>query len=213
MDWEEESFSSMDTWEKTAVLISQEIRDWSEQVLEAPSDEHGGHAPCPFARMAWLKENVMVHVTPDLDSIVELKALYPPTSDTMHIIAWTNYDELTADEFGDWLGDQNRDHFGVWMTGFHPEAEDDETIPEYSGLGVDDYAIILMQSYEHLVSSSRRLLRTAYYRRYSPEDLKHIKRRQEKFDAWNEKVNAKAYEHGEEEALQKRSEGSDTFEH
>ena len=213
MDRKEEGSSCVDTWEKNAVLISQEIRDWSEQVLEAPSDEHGGLAPCPFARMAWLKENVMIHVTQDIEAVIELKALYPPTSDTMHIVAWTGFGDMTTDQFAEWLNDQNQAHFGVWMTGFHPDAEEDETIPEYSGLGVDDYAIILMQSYEHLVSSSRRLLRTAYYRRYSPEDLSHINNRQEKFDAWNEKVNAKAYEHREEEALQDRTEGGGTFEH
>jgi len=207
MVWKEEGSSSMDSWEKTAVLISQEIRDWSEQIIEIPSEEHGGLAPCPFARNAWLKENVMIHVTQDIEDIIELKALYPPTSDNMHIVAWTDYNELSVEEFGEWLHFQNIDHFGVWMTGFHPNAEGDETIPEYNGLGADDYAIILMQSYEHLVSSSRRLLRTPYYRRYSPEDLKHISERQEKFDAWNEKVNAKAYEQGEEEALQKRVEG------
>jgi len=212
MDREEEGFSGMDTWEETAVLISQEIRDWSEQVLEAPSEEHGGLAPCPFARMAWLKENVMIHVTPDIEAVIELKALYPPTSDTMHVIAWTGFRDMTTDQFAEWLNDQNQAHFGVWMTGFHPDAEEDETIPQYSGLGADDYAIILMQSYEHLVSSSKRLLRTAYYQRYSPDDLGHINNRQEKFDAWNEKVNAKAFEYSEEEALQDRSEGN-TFEH
>ena len=189
----EESDCSLDTWENTAVLICQEIRDWSERVLEVESAEHGGMPPCPFARQAWMRENVMIHVSQDLDAVLEMKALYPPTSEHMHIFAWTEANDNQIDI-----------HFGVWISGFHPDAEEDETIPQYKGLGADDYAIILMQSYDHLVSASDRLLRTRYYRAYSLEDMRLIKKRKEKFDAWNEKINAKTYEHTEEEALQER---------
>ena len=208
----EESVSSVDTWENDAVLICNEIRDWSEKILEVPSEDHGGLPPCPFARQAWMQENIMVHVTPELEAVIEMKALYPPTSDTMHILAWTEAQELTTEQFYLWIDLQNRNHFGVWLTGFHPDAEEDENIPEYKGLGADDYAIILMQSYKHLVGASKRLLRTRYYRSYSPEDMTIIRNRMEKFDAWNEKVDAKAYEYTEEEALQGRLQG-EGFEH
>lgn len=208
----EESISSVDTWEDSAVLICQEIRDWSEKILEVASAEHGGFPPCPFARQAWMRENVMVHVTPDLEAVIEMKALYPPTSDNMHIMAWTGASEMSPEEFYNWVDKQNVNHFGVWITGFHPDAEDDESIPEYNGIGADDYAIILMQSYEHLVSASNRLFRTGYYRAYTREDMNLIKDRKEKFDAWNEKINAKAYEHSEEEAVIKRLQG-ETKEH
>ena len=200
----EESDCSLDTWENTAVLICQEIRDWSERVLEVESAEHGGMPPCPFARQAWMRENVMIHVSQDLDAVLEMKALYPPTSEHMHIFAWTEANEMSPEAFYKWIDNQNDTHFGVWITGFHPDAEEDETIPQYKGLGADDYAIILMQSYDHLVSASDRLLRTRYYRAYSLEDMRLIKKRKEKFDAWNEKINAKTYEHTEEEALQER---------
>ena len=42
--------------------------------------------------------------------------------------------------------------------------------------------------------------------------MKLILDRKEKFDAWNEKINAKAYEHSEEEAVIKRLQG-ETKEH
>jgi hypothetical protein len=204
---EEDFDTDEEGWERAAVAIGQEIRDWSHNVLEVPSQEHGGLPPCPFARRAWLHDNVMVHVTQDLGAVSEIKALYPPTSQTMHIVAWTEYEAMSVKEFDDWIEDQNKNHFGVWIMGFHPDAEEDETISEYEGLGADDYAILLVQSYEHLVTASDRLLRSLYYRRYSLDDMNHIHDRKEKFNAWNEKVNAKAYEQAEEFYTEERLHG------
>lgn len=149
----------------------------------------------------------MVHVTQDLEAVAEIKALFPPTSDIMHVVAWTGFEDMTVEEFDAWINNQNENHFGVWVIGFHPEAEEDEAISEYEGLGADDYAILLVQSYEHLVAASDRLLRSPYYQRYSPDDMKQIQYRKEKFNAWNEKVNAKAYEQTEEHYTEERLHG------
>lgn len=196
-----------DEWDRQAVAIGQEIRDWSDSVLERASPEYGGMAPCPFARRAWNRDHVMVHVTQDLEAVAEIKALFPPTSDIMHVVAWTGFEDMTVEEFDAWINNQNENHFGVWVIGFHPEAEEDEAISEYEGLGADDYAILLVQSYEHLVAASDRLLRSPYYQRYSPDDMKQIQYRKEKFNAWNEKVNAKAYEQTEEHYTEERLHG------
>lgn len=200
----EESSSSVDAWEETAVLIAQELRDWSEKILEVPADTFGGLPPCPFARKAWMDENVMVHVTQDISSVVEIKACFPPTEDLMHIIALTDYDDMTADEFDQWIEDQNKAHFGVWIMGFHPDADVDPLTPEYEGLGVDDYAIIVMQSLDHLVSASEILRRTPYYANFPADDMAYINKRKETFNAWDEKVNAKAYREQEEVFLAQR---------
>ena len=200
----EESPSSMGAWEETAVLIAQEIRDWSERILEVPSDTFGGLPPCPYARQAWLRENVMVHVTQDIDSIVEVKACFPPTSDLMHVIALVDYEDMTPEQFNEWIDEQNKAHFGVWIMGFHPDAEEDPLTPEYEGLGADDYAIIVMQSLDHLVTASDALRRTGYYNRFPAADMAYINNRKETFNAWDEKVNAKAYREQEEAFLAQR---------
>lgn len=196
-----------DEWDRQAVAIGQEIRDWSDSVLERASPEYGGLAPCPFARRAWNRDHVMVHVTQELGAVAEIKALYPPNSEIMHVVAWTGFEDMTVEEFDAWINNQNENHFGVWVIGFHPDAEEDEAISEYEGLGADDYAILLVQSYEHLVAASDRLLRSPYYQRYSPDDMKHIQYRKEKFNAWNEKVNAKAYKQTEEHYTEERLHG------
>ena len=162
----EESISSVDTWEDSAVLICQEIRDWSEKILEVASPSTADFL-LPVRQTSMDERERDGHVTPDLEAVIEMKALYPPTSDNMHIMAWTGANEMSPEEFYNWVDKQNVNHFGVWITGFHPDAEDDESIPEYNGIGADDYAIILVQSYEHLVSASNRLFRTGYYRAYT----------------------------------------------
>jgi hypothetical protein len=209
MAWQTEGTRSVEAWDKASVLIAQEIQMWSEDILEKPSPLFGGLPPCPYARMAWMKNCVMIHVTPEIETVAEIKAFHPPTDELLHIVAWTNFDEMTADEFDEWIGQQNRNHFGVWIMGFHPDSPEDPLTPEFSGNGADDYALLLVQSYSHLIEASENLRDTAYYDKFPHEDMVYINKRKEIFDAWNEKVDAKAQQGREEAALQRRIEGEE----
>lgn len=193
MDWEEEGTGSVDSWNEAAVLIAQEIRDWSEQVLEVPSEIFGGLPACPFARKAWFNESVMIHVTSSLDAVIDMKACFPPTEDLLHVFAYLDHDSMSVEEFDAWIDEQNEQHFGVWIMGFHPDSAEDPMTPEYEGLGADDYAVLLVQSFSHLVEASEKLKGTGYYDNFDEADIAYIERRKEIYDAWNEKVDAKAY--------------------
>jgi hypothetical protein len=151
----------------------------------------------------------MIHVTPDIDTIAEIKAFHPPTDDLLHVVAWTDYDDMTPAQFDAWVDAQNKNHFGVWIMGFHPDSDEDPLTPEFEGLGADDYAIILVQSYTHLIEASERLRTTQYYANFPDEDIEYLTKRKETYDAWNEKVDAKAQASREEEALQRRIEGTE----
>lgn len=188
MDWKEESISCMDAWEEAAVLIAQEIRDWSEQILEVPSDAFAGLPPCPFARKAWFAERVMIHVCADLDAVVEIKALYPPTDHMTHVVAVTGWDEYSVEEFDAWVNDQNANHFGVWIMGFHPEADEDENVPEFEGNGADDYAVLIVQSLTHIADASDQIRNTGYYDGYSVSDMQMINEREEQAHAWKKQI-------------------------
>lgn len=205
----EESPCSVDQWEKAAVLIAQEIRQWSAEILEQRSAAYGNMPPCPYARAAWLEQRVMVHVTADLSSVVDIKACFPPTEDMIHVIAWTDWDQMSPDEFTHWLSTQNQNHFGVWLMGFHPEADEDETFPTFEGNGADDYAIILVQSLAHLVEASDQLRNTPYYDQMPADDMAFINQRKETFDAWDKKVDAKAFAEQEEWLLAQRVQGQE----
>lgn len=204
-----EGTRSVEAWDTASVLIAQEIQQWSEEILENPSPLFGGLPPCPFARRAWMKNCVMIHVTPDINTVTEIKAFHPPTDELLHIVAWTGYDDMYPDEFDDWVHQQNQNHFGVWIMGFHPDSPEDPLTPEFSGNGADDYALLLVQSFTHLVEASASLRPTRYYSRFPADDMAYIERRKEIYDAWNEKVDAKAQQGREEIALQKRLEGEE----
>jgi hypothetical protein len=204
----------MDSRNDDAALIAQELFEWSRQCLEPPSSDHGGLPSCPFAKQEWTNGQIVIHITEDLDSVVDLKAHYPPTDNQSHLIAWTGWDEVSVDEFNDWIDEQNASHFGVWLMGFHPDAPEDETIPDLKlpddWPETDDYAVILMQSLSRVVAASQQLLGTRYYESYSNEDMQMIHNRKESHDAWKEKVDEVVYRQREEDEIARRSAQKDS---
>ena len=182
--------------------IADEIFKWSNEIVETPLEAFGGLPACPFARAAWAQNNVMLHVIYDIDVVLDIKNSIDPFSPMIHVCAWLDYDELTADEFQKCIDHQNENHFGVWLMGFHPDSEENTMTPEFDGLVEDDYALILVQSLEHLVEASDRLRRTSYYDAFSPEDMSYINHRQAIYYAWNEKIGSqKAFFYQEEETV------------
>jgi hypothetical protein len=182
--------------------IADEIFKWSNEVIETPLEVFGGLPACPFARAAWERQNVMLHVLYDIDVITDIKLAINPFAPNVHICAWVDYDEMTADEFQAWIDHHNENHFGVWLMGFHPDSDENVMTPEFDGLVEDDYALVLVQSLQHLVEASDKLRRTSYYDAFSPEDMSYINYRKEIYDAWNEKISSqKAFLYQEEEAI------------
>ena len=146
----------------------------------------------------------MIHVTPDLDAVVEVKAAQPPEGDMTYLFVWTGWDEMSQDDFSDWIFEQNENHFGTWLAAIHPGghegspvgASDDKNIFSQ----VDDICIILMQEYEHLVEASKALQKTGYYNNYTDAEMGVLTDREEKFHAWKHQTGGH-HEAEEEEAF------------
>ena len=158
-------------------LIKEEIRSWSSEVLEKPSDNFSGLPPCPYARKAWSNDKVRVHVAQDLDLAVRIKEGNPPEKDSVDVLGWTGWDNMSADEFDTWLDEQNEDHKGIWIIGFHPEHPLDDSQEEFEGNGSPTYGVILIQPLSDLSAASKRILTKGYYSNYAPEDMNHVIRR------------------------------------
>ena len=171
--------------------IAQEILKWSHEVVETPLEAFGGLPACPFAREAWARSNVLMHVVYELDPVVEIKAQSDPSDPLVHIMAWVDYESMNPDEFNAWLDEQNKNHFGIWLMGFHPDSDENTMTPELEGIVEDDYAVILVQSLDHLVRASDKLRKTGYYKAFSQEDMEYIDNRRDVYNAWNEKVSQK----------------------
>ena len=157
-------------------LIAEEIRDWSEKVLEVPSDEFNGLPPCPYAKKAWMRNKVRIHVTAGVSDCIQIKKECPD-DDSVDVVAWTDYKKMSAEKFDQWLDDLNESHNGVWVIGFHPDHPADESLEEFEGNGAPEYALILIQSLKHLSKSSKSISNRGYYRNYTKPDINHIKER------------------------------------
>ncbi len=156
--------------------IVQEIRQWSEQVLEIPSEEFNGLPPCPYAKKAWMQDKVRMHVTSNIKDCIRIKKECPD-DDTVDVVAWTGYEKMSVEEFDQWLDEQNENHNGIWVIGFHPDHPVDESLDEFEGNGAEEYALILIQSLRHLAKSSSSIFKRGYYDNYSQPDINHIKQR------------------------------------
>ena len=173
-----------DDWEEYSSLIAAELQAWSNEVLEKPTPLFADMPPCPFARKAWMEDNVVIHVTDHLAPVIIIKSHeLLPTDETVHVVAWTGWEDLTRQEFEAWLDEQNKNHFGIWLMGFHP---DDETNPVINHEGFEErvdvsYAMIFIQRLSLLYKSSQKLSMLNYYKReggdYEAEAI--MKRRKE----------------------------------
>ncbi len=179
-----------DEWEEQSITIAQRIRSWSDNVVEKNTQLFNNLPACPFAKKAWLQHKVMIHVTESLDAVLEVKATNPPTQDMTFLFAWTGWKDMTQDDFADFIYDQNKNHFGVWLAAFHPLAHDESPMScdskNFDDLfaEVDDICIILMQEYSHLVKASEKLKATGYYQNYTEEELAVLDDRKDNLNAW-----------------------------
>ena len=212
MDGDEDDIDGLDAWDEAAVLIAKEIELWSSTLLETPSAQYGDLPPCPYARASWTRHSVLIHVTHSLDSVPEIKAFNPPTRDAVHIVAWTDYAHMTPHALRAWVAHQNDNNFGVWMHGLHPKSRPKPDMPPYYPPGADDYVILIMQSFSHLMEASNRLLcKTDYYKRYPVESMGLVLKRRDIYDAWKSKVSPTIWEAREENALQDRAAGEERW--
>jgi hypothetical protein len=147
--------------------------------LSQPSQHYAGLPPCPYAEAAWESGEVSVIVTDRLGRIQTLKQKLPPQGRQTYVIAWTAPHRMTPAAFDEWVERQNEQHNGVWLMGFHPDAEDEEGIEPVPVEIESDYAVILMQRLEVVAEAAQKLLGTGYYREYSDGELADLHRRDE----------------------------------
>lgn len=169
--------------QKSQALI-QKVWDWITHVLPKPTEEYNGMPPCPYARVALSSGNVMFHVSDDITSAIDIKSAASDYGEIDHILIWTNPSAMTPEEMIDWLREQNRNHFGIWLMGMHPDHEAAEQ-SVWESLNMDDFAIILVQQLLQLDTAHRALLKTPYY--YGVEEIGDLVERRMCANDWYEK--------------------------
>ena len=51
--------------------VERDIRKWSHEFLEKPSDKLNGLPPCPYAKQAWLDDKITFSINTGLDGLTE----------------------------------------------------------------------------------------------------------------------------------------------
>tara|TARA_R100001443_G_scaffold97890_1_gene104825 strand:- start:2641 stop:3309 length:669 start_codon:yes stop_codon:yes gene_type:complete len=175
---------------KHAKLV-QQVWNWIVHDLSAPSPDYNDMPPCPYARHALLHGQVIFHTTDDIQAAVEIKAISNDPDLFTHVLIITDISKkLTPDAMMDFIDEQNKNHFGTWMIGMHPDSEDAE-LSVWQALNMDDWGILLVQSLYHLDNAFGVLLDTPYYR--GLEDFKDLVDRKVAVNAWNEKKSKEVF--------------------
>ena len=134
--------------------VVDEIRSWSEKILEKPNKFFNNLAPCPFARGAWLDDKV-AFLFKNEDSYQDLYTALSQWTDThdLAILVDFTFDE-DPDKFHAFLDEVNtaiskgffidRD---MWVMGFHPydEAPEFSEEADFEPLTEVNYAMVLFK--------------------------------------------------------------------
>lgn len=108
-------------------MVKDEVSRWASQILQ---------------------RSVEVHVADELDDVKELME-DRDRSDTM-VIAWTEFDEMSKDDFYRYIDELNDANAGVWVEGHHPDGDKSDLFEMYEGHVADDYAIFFVHNVELL---------------------------------------------------------------
>jgi hypothetical protein len=160
---------------------------------------HMAPTTCPYARDAWAGALCRIYVRDNLDNLTHSKTTDPITDGEVGIYVCTDPAALSFDDFTRWLEDQNRNHFGVWLTGIHPDDPDIARIPGHDLL--TDLIVVKMLALPPLAKAALRLSNDGFYADRTPLQLRPIVERGAVAAAW-ERALAHNYVAADDEAIQ-----------
>ena len=174
------------------IIIKDDIRSWSREVLEVNNPELNGLPACPYAKQAWKQNKVNVIETEVLlDTVVEEADKFDNTYDLV-IVASYLFPEI---QFFDTYIEQLNDKYSkddLHIMGFHPDygAEDADLDFLYDNnweSGVEyEYAMMFVQSLSKVDDASLQLEKMGYYNVYPEEEYNALvlDRRKRRLHQW-----------------------------
>jgi len=156
--------------------IEIDIRAWSEEFLEKPSDKLGGLPPCPYARKAWLNNRVHFSIHESFDSLFNVVYNYTQDTSICDVLIWASY-EIPDQPYFEGVVDGINETFSllkkdVYLMGFHPDfdAEDADfdllSSYQFQGEEEKEYVMVFLQPLSKLDDASLELEKTDYYKSF-----------------------------------------------
>ena len=161
------------------IRIENDLRSWSREVLEVPSEHLKGMPPCPYAKEAWKKDKVFVVETDDIVSSTcnNTPFFYDYKIELLIIASFVLPD---IEEFNGFVDELNRKEKTLHCMGFHPgyDAEDAEldflSDNDWVSSFDEDYCMIFIQDLETVVRASDKLEKLGYYKAYPESEYQEL---------------------------------------
>ena len=156
-------------------LLMQEIRQWSQRVLEEPNKDFNNLPACPFAKHSWNSKRVKV-MHGEGGYWCDLIKIIQNFDDNYDVVVYcgTDYDEITAEELENRISILNEEAVqnDLWIMGSHPDSEisfaSDE---EFNELFDDDYYVVFLQRLDTLIQASDNIFKKGYYKNYDNNEF------------------------------------------
>lgn len=160
--------------------IEDDLRNWSNQVLEVPNAVLGGLPACPYAKEAWKQNKVSVVETANLgiETICQARK-FDNTYDLVVVASYTFPSQYAFTDFIEFLNDTFTKN-DLHIMGFHPEygAEDADLDflyeHEWESALENEYAMMFIQSLSKVDDASLKLEKLGYYNVYPSDEYQTL---------------------------------------
>ena len=165
------------------MLIVEEIKRWSRDVLQQPSEFFNGLPPCPYAFDAWVNNRVKITFGGQDQTIKSFDYLDDDRTDLV-IVVVSDWDH---DKIESWCDNQNKllVEQDLVLMPFVPGSgegtgQPEEEMVDWEPLVEEEYAMVFIQRLSDVVAASENLEEAGYYKNCTAEFLKYIKDRRER---------------------------------
>ena len=156
--------------------VEADIRKWSHEFLEIPSDKLNGLPPCPYAKQAWLDNKVVFSINTGIDGLAKEVADFD--NHKYDIVIWASEYLLDMEYLDGWCDGVNEAMSiagqDMHLMVFHPDYDAKEAGLEF--LIEDDvtddelvYCMVFVQRLSLLDDASLSLEKSGYYQHF-PKD-------------------------------------------
>jgi len=156
--------------------VEADIRKWSHDFLEVPNDKLNGLPPCPYARKAWVDNQVKFSINTGLEGLTEEVKNFE--THNYDIVVWAS-EELPDIEYLDGICDGMNEALSIagidmHLMVFHPDFNASDAgldFLEEDGITSSEleYCMVFIQRLSVLDDAALSLEKSGYYKHF-PED-------------------------------------------
>ena len=167
---------------KKKIVIVEEIKRWVQDVLNVPSEHFTGMPPCPYAKAAWVNNDV--------------KIAFGTQHDVMNICdEWDNQEaslvivviEGVQKELSVWCEERNT-HLAfenLTLMSFVPDdtidtGQPEEEMTNWEPLTDEEYSMVFVQELSELETASAHLMSKGYYKNCTEQFMNYVNARSER---------------------------------